>query len=103
MLLPTGKNQYKNMEQALINQLIKLLCKSGCESFVGNFQRDLNEKGIFEEWSTQEIEEAVNYITYINECFGRNEAVAIITNLAARYNIDTNDMLKIKPRGLVSE
>ena len=84
------------MEQTLINELIKLLCKSGGETFVGNFQRDVDSNGNFAKWSQQEIAEAVPYIQYMNEYFGKDEAVAIITALVAKYNIDVND-LELRP------
>ena len=84
------------MEQTLINELIKLLCKSGGETFVGNFQRDVDSNGNFAKWSPQEIAEAVPYIQYMNEYFGKDEAVAIITALVAKYNIDVND-LELRP------
>lgn len=84
------------MEKILINELIKLLCKSGCETFVGNFQKDINQDNNTEKWTQAEIGEAVNYIKYINEYFGRDEALAIITSLIAKYNININD-LSLRP------
>jgi restriction endonuclease len=80
------------MEQALINELIRLLCKSGGETFVGNFQKEINEDGQAEKWTQAEVGEAVNYIKYINEYFGRDEAIAIMTSLIAKYNININDL-----------
>jgi hypothetical protein len=80
------------MEHSLINQLIKLLCKSGAETFVGNFQREVDEDLKPQEWTASEIKEACEYIRYINEYFGRDEAVAIITSLVAKYNININDL-----------
>jgi hypothetical protein len=80
------------MEQALINELIRLLCKSGGETFVGNFQKEINEDGQTEKWTQLEVGDAVNYIKYINEYFGRDEAIAIITSLIAKYNININDL-----------
>ena len=79
------------MEQTLINELIRLLCKAGGETFVGNFQRDVDKDGKSVRWSSQEIAEAVPYIQYMNEYFGRDEAVAIVTALIAKYNLDTKD------------
>jgi hypothetical protein len=80
------------MKQELINELIKLLCKAGGETFVGNFQKDIDKDGRHSEWSDAEIAEAVNYIRYMNEYFGKDEAVAIVTALIAKYNIDVNDL-----------
>jgi hypothetical protein len=84
------------MEQTLINELIKLLCKSGGETFVGNFQRDVDANGNYATWTPQEVAEAVPYIQYMNEYFGKDEAVAIITALVAKYNIDVKD-LELRP------
>jgi hypothetical protein len=80
------------MEQALINELIRLLCKAGGETFVGNFQKDIDSNGNFSKWSPEEVGEAIHYIKYMNEYFGRDEAVAIITSLIAKYNVDVNDL-----------
>jgi hypothetical protein len=84
------------MEQTLINELIKLLCKSGGETFVGNFQKEVNTDNVYEKWTSDELAEAVKYIQYINEYFGRDEAVAIITALIAKYNINVSD-LSLRP------
>jgi hypothetical protein len=84
------------MEQALINELIRLLCKSGGETFVGNFQRDVDANGNFATWTPAELAEAVPYLQYMNEYFGRDEAVAIVTALIAKYNIDVKD-LELRP------
>lgn len=80
------------MEQILINELIKLMCRGGGEHFIGNFQKEINEDGEAEPWTEKEIEEAVSHVKYMNDYFGRKEAVAIITNLIARYNIDVKDV-----------
>lgn len=80
------------MEHALINELVRLLCKAGGESFVGNFQRDIDADGNPESWTTTEIREAVDQIRYMNEYFGKDEAVAIITALIAKYNVDVEDI-----------
>jgi len=78
-------------EHALINELIRLLCKGGGETFVGNFQRKINSDDNNELWSDKEVGEAIDYISYINEYFGRDEAIAIITSLITRYNINIDD------------
>lgn len=85
------------MEQALINELIKLLCKGGGETFVGNFQRDIDHDRQHGRWTENEIVEAIHYIKYINEFFGKDEALAIITSLIAKYNINVDD-LSLRPR-----
>ena len=80
------------MEQVLINELIKLLCKGGCEALVGNFQKVMNLDGHPEQWSETEIAEAIQYVRYINEFFGKDEAVAVVTSLVAKYNINPDDL-----------
>jgi hypothetical protein len=80
------------MEHSLINQLIRLLCKGGAETFVGNFQKEIDQDNKPEEWSPSEIKEACEYIKYINEYFGRDEAVAIVTSLIAKYDISVDDL-----------
>jgi hypothetical protein len=88
------------MTQELINELIKLLCKAGGETFVGNFQKEVDKDGKYEKWTDVEIGEAVQYIKYMNEYFGKDEAVAIITALIAKYNIDVKD-LALRPPPLM--
>jgi hypothetical protein len=80
------------MEHILINELIRLLCKGGCESFVGNFQRDLDSDGNSMHWNKDEIEEAIHYLKYINEYFGKEEARAMVTSLIVKYNININEI-----------
>ena len=89
------------MEQALINELVRLLCKSGGETFVGNFQRCIDQDQKTEEWTPQEITEAVHYVKYINEYFGRDEAIAIITSLLAKYNLSIKDLALGQPSASV--
>lgn len=80
------------MEHSLINQLIRLLCKGGAETFVGNFQKEVDRDGEPKHWTAEEIKQACEDVKYINEYFGRDEAVAIITSLIAKYNININDL-----------
>ena len=80
------------MEQTLINELIKLMCKGGCESFVGNFQKDTTVFAPRGNWTPEEVEEAIHYIGYMNEYFGKQEAVAVITSLIAKFHISLNDL-----------
>jgi hypothetical protein len=80
------------MEQQLINELIRLLCKGGAESFVGNFQRETDKDGNPSHWTQNELREAVQYLRYINEYFGVDEASVIITSVAAKYNLDVTQL-----------
>ena len=80
------------MEQVLINELIDLMCKGGCEAFVGNFQRDATVIATREKWTEAEITEAVNYVRYMNEYFGKQEAIAVITSLVSKFHITLDDI-----------
>ena len=80
------------MEQVLINELINLMCKGGCEAFVGNFQRDATVIAPREKWTEAEISEAINYVRYMNEYFGKQEAIAVITSLVSKFNMTLNDI-----------
>ena len=80
------------MEQTLINELIKLMCKGGCESFVGNFQKDTTVLAPRTNWSPDEVEEAIHYIRYMNEYFGKQEAVAVITSLVSKFHISLDEL-----------
>lgn len=81
-----------NMEQVLINELINLMCKSGCESFVGNFQRDATVLAPRPSWTPPDVEEAVQYVRYMSEYFGKQEAIAVITSLVAKFHISLGDL-----------
>jgi hypothetical protein len=80
------------MEQTLINELIKLMCKGGCESFVGNFQKDATVLAPRAQWSADEVEEAIHYVRYMNEYFGKQEAIAVITSLISKFHISAEDL-----------
>jgi len=80
------------MEQSLINELIDLMCKSGCETFVGNFQRDATVLSPKSAWTESEIAEAIHYVRYMNEYFGKQEAIAVITSLVSKFHISMTDL-----------
>jgi hypothetical protein len=80
------------MEQVLINELIRLMCKGGCEAFVGNFQRDGAVLAPRPSWSEKDIAEAVQYVQYMNEYFGKQEAIAVITSLVSKFHISIADL-----------
>lgn len=80
------------MEHALINELISLMCKGGCEAFVGNFQRDATVLAPREEWTSSDVAEAVGYVRYMNEYFGKQEAIAVITSLVSKFHISVDDL-----------
>ena len=80
------------MEQILINELINLMCKGGCEAFVGNFQRDATVLAPKPSWTETEIAEAIHYVRYMNEYFGPQEAIAVITSLISKFHISMTDL-----------
>jgi len=80
------------MEQTLINELIALMCKCGCESFVGNFQRDGAVLSPRTQWTETDVSEAVSYVRYMNEYFGKQEAIAVITSLVSKFHIAQQDL-----------
>jgi len=79
-------------EHRLINELIDLMCKCGCEAFVGNFQRDMSELSPRVHWTDQDVSEAIDYVRYMNEYFGKAEAVAVVTSLIAKFHISLQDV-----------
>ena len=76
-------------ESILINELITLMCKGGCESFVGNFQRDAAARAT---WTESDIDEAIHYVRYMNEYFGKQEAIAVITSLISKFHISVDNL-----------
>ena len=81
-----------SMEHELINELINLMCKGGCESFVGNFQRDATVLAPRTTWTETGIREAVDYVRYMNEYFGKQEAIAVITSLVSKFHISQEEL-----------
>lgn len=81
-----------NIEHALINELINLMCKGGCESFVGNFQRDATMLAPRKTWTEADLREAVDYVRYMNEFFGKQEAIAVITSLVSKFHISQEEL-----------
>ena len=80
------------MERELINELIKLMCKGGCESFVGNFQKDATVLAPRPTWTGSDIQEAIEYVRYMNEYFGKPEAIAVVTALISKFHITMNEL-----------
>jgi hypothetical protein len=80
------------MEQQLINQLIALLCKGGSSSLIKDLLRETDQDGDARHWTVEEIENANNYLTWINRNFNSSDAMVIINNLAKEYNIDLTQL-----------
>jgi 23S rRNA A1618 N6-methylase RlmF len=80
------------MEQQLINQLIALLCKGGSSSLIKDLIRETDQDGDDRNWTVEEIENATNYLNWINKSFSISDAMVIINNLAREYSIDLSKM-----------
>jgi len=76
------------MEQLFINQLITLICKSGGGSLIKDLLRETDQDGDSRHWTVEEIENATNYLTWVNKNFGATDATIIVNNLLRDYNID---------------
>jgi hypothetical protein len=76
------------MEQQMINQLLTLLCKSGGRYLVKDLIRETDQDGDNRNWTVEEIENAVNYLHWINKNFSAADASNIINNLSTEYKIN---------------
>lgn len=76
------------MEQQLINQLISLLCKGGSSSLIKDLLRETDQDGDERNWTVEEIENAINYLTWINKNFSASDALVIVNNLVKEYNLN---------------
>lgn len=80
------------MEQHLINQLVALLCKSGGSTLIKDLLRETDQDGDTRNWTVEEIENANNYLTWINKNFNAADALVIINNLVREYRINLNTL-----------
>ena len=76
------------MEQQFINQLIELLCKGGSASLIKDLLKETDQDGDARHWTVEEIENAINYLTWINKNFSTADATVIVNNLIQQYNIN---------------
>jgi hypothetical protein len=76
------------MEQLLINQLITLVCKGGGSSLIKDLLRETDQDGDTRHWTVEEIENANNYLNWINKNFSASDAMVVINNLIKEYNIN---------------
>jgi hypothetical protein len=83
------------MEQQLINRLIALICKSGGRPLIQDLLRETDLDGDAKNWTVEEIENAINYLTWINKNFGVADATVIINNLVKDYEINLSHMSHI--------
>ena len=81
------------MEQQLINQLLELICKGGGSALVKDLLRETDQDGNLKNWTVEEIENASNYLTWINKNFGAADATVIVNNLIRQYNINVSQLV----------
>jgi hypothetical protein len=82
------------MEQ-LVNELLKLIAKSGGASMITELIHRINEDGQATVWQPAEVDKATDYIRDLNAYFSRMDAVEIIENLIEQFHIKVDD-LRIK-------
>lgn len=84
------------MEQELINQLVSLLCKGGSSSLIKDLLRETDQDGDSRNWTVEEIENAVNYLTWINKNFTAADASIIVNNLVREYKLNVSEIQNTK-------
>lgn len=75
------------MEQQMINQLITLVSKAGGRHLIKDLIRETDQDGDNRNWTVEEIENATNYLHWINKNFSSADAMNIVSNLSADYKI----------------
>ena len=84
------------MEQELINQLVSLLCKGGSSTLIKDLLRETDQDGDSRHWTVEEIENAVNYLTWINKNFTAADATVIVNNLVREYKLNVSELQNTK-------
>ena len=84
------------MEQELINQLVSLLCKGGSSSLIKDLLRETDQDGDSRNWTVEEIENAINYLTWINKNFTAADATVIVNNLVRDYKLNLAELQNTK-------
>ena len=82
------------MEQ-LVNELLKLISKSGGASMITELIHRINEDQNAAVWQPAEVEKATEYIRDLNTYFSRVDAVEIIENLIEKFNIKIEDIREV--------
>jgi hypothetical protein len=78
--------------ELLVNELLKLIAKSGGASMITELIHRINEDGQAEIWQPAEVEKATNYVRDLNSYFSRVDAVEIIENLIEQFHIKLEDI-----------
>jgi len=79
------------MEQ-LVNELLKLIAKSGGASMITELIHRVAEDEHATVWQPAEVEKATAYIRDMNTYFSRVDAVEIIENLIEKFHIKLDDI-----------
>jgi hypothetical protein len=82
------------MEQQMINQLITLICKSGGRYLIKDLVRETDQDGDNRNWTVEEMENATNYLYWINKNFSTADAMNIVNNLSSEYKINLSTLEK---------
>jgi len=78
--------------EALVNELLKLIAKSGGASMITELLHRINEDDQAAVWQPSEVEKATAYIHDLNSYFSRVDAVEIIENLIEQFHIKLEDI-----------
>jgi|SRR5687767_2851547 hypothetical protein len=79
------------MEQ-LVNELLKLISKSGGASMITELIHRITEDDHATAWQQEEVEKATAYVRDLNTYFSRVDAVEIIENLIEKFHIRLEDI-----------
>src|SRR5688500_4305101 len=94
------------MEQQLINAFMKLTAKAGAGALVRELIQQVDENRNPKDWSRSEMENAIHYINYLVENFGKQEAMVVIRTLMKKFDIETSELanqeqpMKSEPSGI---
>jgi hypothetical protein len=93
------------MEQQLINALMKLMSKAGGGLLIKDLIRQVDEDGNPKTWTPNEIQKAIDFVTWQIENFGTSEATSIVETLLKKYNLNpetfaTSDSNRVPTNGV---
>lgn len=84
-----------DMDQQLINALIKLFSKAGGGGLIRDMIRQVEENGNPKVWTEKEMEAAVRYLEQQTETFGASDAIIMVQSLLKKYNLRIEDFQTI--------
>lgn len=80
-----------DMEQQLINALMKLVSKAGGGSLIKDMIQQVDTNGNPKVWTEAEVSRAIEFVNWQTENFGTSEAIIIIQSLLRKYNLRIED------------